>query len=162
MRLRKNIVSAAVAGGLLLALPGTAGAPKIFGLPNASGGCSVVGVGDGSYVGGALTVSSFDVKEETLVANVELTAACKIADVFQPQTEATGTADTSLLEATDELLIFSLAGTAGAKDATFVIESALEVAAEKSAKSLVKKVNRDPEISTVDLAALLNKYLGKK
>ena len=162
MRTRKSIVSIATAGTLLLALPGTAGAPKIFGLPNASGGCAVEGVGEGSYVGGALTVSSFDVKEETLVANVELTAACKIADEFQPQTEATGTATATVLEVTDELLIFSLAGSAGAKSATFVIESALEVAAEKSAKAIVKKVGRNPDMSATELATALNKYLGKR
>ena len=162
MRTRKSIVSVAVAGSLLLALPGTAGAPKIFGLPNAAGGCSVEGVGDGSYIGGSLTVSSFDVKEDVLVANVELTASCKINEEFQPQTEATGTAATSLLEVADDRLVFVLSGTAGAKDATFVIESDLEVAAEKSARSIVKKVGRNPDMSTEDLAALLNKYLGKK
>lgn len=162
MRTRKNIVSLIAAGGLLLALSGTAGAPKVFGLPDAMGGCSVEGVGDGSYVGGALTVTQFDVKEDTLVAALELTASCRVGEDFGPLTDAPGTASAQLLENNDEHLVFALAGTAGAKQTTFVIDGDLEVVAEKSARSIVKKVNRDPDMTTEDLAAALNKYLGKK
>lgn len=159
--MRKHVLSLAVAAALLLALPGTAGAPKIFGLPNASGGCTETEVGEGSYIGGSLTVVSFDVKGDTLVANVELVAVCKINGAFRPQTEAVGTATASVLEVTDEHVVFALSGTAGGKETSFVIESDLEVAAEKSAKSLVKKIGREPGMSAADLAALLNKYLGK-
>jgi hypothetical protein len=160
MHIRKNIVSVLAAGALLIAIPGTAGAPKIFGLPNANGACSLTGTGDGSYVGGSLTVTSFEAKGETLVARVDLTASCQIGGEQLPSTESIGTADASILDAAADHLVLGLLGTTQGRDLVFQIDSDLTIEAEKSASSVVRRVHRAPTMDAATLAAILNRYLG--
>jgi len=169
MRTRKSIFSIVAAGALLLALPGTAGAPKIFGLPDAMGACTQEGVGTGSYVGGAVTVASFESKDGDLFAQVELTAACRIDDVIGSQTDSSGLVDAAVLESDRSRLLISLLGSLSARPdengrptMTFDVDSSVEIAGEGGANSVVKRVAAAPELSAEQLAMVLNRYLNKK
>ena len=166
----KNFISLTIVVAVV-ALPGTAGAPKIFGLPDAMGACTD-NEAAGSYSGGSLSVTAFDFKDDELLAQVELTATC-LVDGIDPttaaQTESSGVVSAALLESDRRRALFSLLGSLEARPdqdgkptMTFGVDASLEIEGEKSANAVVKRLARHPDMSAEDLATLLNRYLSKK